>query len=63
MLTHVVGDGDTVLVVENSDTFDSLVRALGERPGRVGVVGWGAGGGAGFEASVLSLVDLGRPVS
>ena len=57
-----VGPGDILLVVENSDTFDSLVGALrhpaGERvgPHRVGLVGWGAG--AGFEASVRSIVDL-----
>jgi hypothetical protein len=61
MLTRTVGDGDLVLVVENSDTFDSLVQTLRERPGRVGVVGWGAG--TGFEASILSLEDLDRPVS
>jgi hypothetical protein len=61
MLTRQVGDGDVVLVVENSDTFDSLVRVLGDRPGPIGAVGWGSG--AGFEASVLSIADLGRPVS
>jgi len=61
MFTKVVGAGDTALVVENSDTFDSLVRTLGERPGHVGIVGWGAG--AAFEASVLSLSDLDHPVS
>jgi hypothetical protein len=49
-----VGPGDLLLVVENSDTFDSLVRALRETTGhRVGSVGWGAG--TAFEASVLSV--------
>jgi Wadjet protein JetD, C-terminal len=61
MLTRVVGDGDLVLIVENSDTFDSVVTTLRKRPGCVGVVGWGAG--TGFEASILSLEDLDRPVS
>jgi hypothetical protein len=51
------GDGDLLLVVENSDTFDSLLTALRDRDGhRVGLVGWGAG--AGFEASVLSVVRI-----
>lgn len=53
LYTERVGDGDVLLVVENSDTFDSLVRVLTDRPGRIGSVGWGAGGG--FEASVLSI--------
>jgi hypothetical protein len=62
MLTRTVGDGDTVLVIENSDTFDSLVRVLDERADhKICLVGWGAG--AGFEASVLSIADLDRPVS
>jgi hypothetical protein len=62
MLTRAVGDGTAVLVVENSDTFDSLVRTLSELTGhRIGLVGWGAG--AGFEASVLSIADITRPVS
>jgi hypothetical protein len=59
---ETVGSGGTLLVVENSDTFDSLVTVLGGRNDhRVGLVGWGAG--AGFEASVLSIADLGRTVS
>ncbi|MFS8096179.1 hypothetical protein LFM09_03480 [Lentzea alba] len=53
LYTERVGVGDVLLVVENSDTFDSLVRVLTDRPGRIGSVGWGAGGG--FEASVLSI--------
>lgn len=51
------GDGDLLLVVENSDTFDSLLTVLrGRDDHRVGLVGWGAG--AGFEASVLSIVNI-----
>jgi hypothetical protein len=48
-----VSGGHTLLVIENSDTFDSLRTALQSRPGRVGLVGWGAG--AAFTGSVLSL--------
>jgi hypothetical protein len=50
-----VGDGPVCLVVENSDTFDSLWRALTRDPGAVGSVAWGAGGA--FASSVLSLRD------
>jgi hypothetical protein len=60
LTTETIGDGTTLLVVENSDTFDSLVHALSANPGRVGLVGWGAGGA--FEASVLSIPRLGRHV-
>jgi Protein of unknown function C-terminus (DUF2399) len=48
-----VGDGPVCLVVENSDTFDSLCRALARDPGPVGRVGWGAGNA--FASSVLWL--------
>ncbi|HKR50387.1 MAG TPA: Wadjet anti-phage system protein JetD domain-containing protein [Pseudonocardiaceae bacterium] len=51
-----VSAGDVLLVVENSDTFDSLRRALTEEPGRVGTLAWGAG--AGFESSVLSVASV-----
>jgi hypothetical protein len=51
-----VGPGPVLLVVENSDTFDSLISALRREPGSVGLVGWGAGGG--FEQSVLSIGRL-----
>jgi len=59
--THTVSDGNVLLVVENSDTFDSVTRALAARPGRVGVVGWGAG--AAFEASALSIPDISPAIS
>ena len=56
------GDGDVLLVIENSDTFDSILTVLRGRDGhRVGLVGWG--GGTGFEASVLSIPLIGRLVS
>ena len=55
------GDGDVLLVIENSDTFDSIVTVLrGRDDHRVGLVGWGAG--TGFEASVLSIPLVGRSV-
>jgi hypothetical protein len=56
------GDGDVLLVVENSDTFNSLLTVLRDREDhRVGLVGWGAG--TGFEASVLSIPFAGRPIT
>lgn len=51
-----VGDGRVLLVAENSDTFETLVRLLGDDPGDVGHVAWGAG--AAFEASVASVGRL-----
>jgi hypothetical protein len=45
-----------MLVVENSDTFDTIAGLLADQPGRVGWVGWGAG--RAFEASVLSIEEL-----
>jgi hypothetical protein len=51
-----VGDGTVLLVVENSDTFESLMTLLGDDPGDVGHVAWGAG--AAFEASVASVARL-----
>jgi hypothetical protein len=56
LTTEQVGDGDILLIAENSDTFDSLSRVLSGRPGRVRRVGWGAGHA--FEASVLSVPRL-----
>lgn len=59
--TETVGVGRELLVVENSDTFDSLVTALRRHDGhRVGTVGWGAG--SAFEASVLSIRQMDPPV-
>lgn len=56
------GDGDLLLVVENSDTFDSLLTVLRDwGDHRVGLVGWGAG--TGFEASVLSIARIGRTIT
>lgn len=56
------GDGDVLLVVENSDTFDSLLTVLRDRGDhRVGLVGWGAG--TGFEASVLSIARVDRAIT
>jgi hypothetical protein len=54
------GDGPVLLVVENSDTFDSLHRVLATKTTRVGLVAWGAGGA--FEASVLSINTLSHPI-
>jgi hypothetical protein len=51
-----LGDGPVLLVVENSDTFDTLARVLTPDPGLVGRIAWGAG--AAFEASVVSVADL-----
>jgi hypothetical protein len=60
MHTAQVGDGPILLVVENSDTFDSVRTVLTEEPGQVGIVAWGAGGA--FEASVLSIATIGHDV-
>jgi Uncharacterized protein conserved in bacteria C-term(DUF2220) len=51
-----LGTGPAMLVVENSDTFDTLTRLLADRPGRIGWVAWGAG--KAFEAAVVSVADL-----
>ncbi len=45
-----------LLVVENSDTFDTLAGLLSGEPGPVGWIAWGAG--QAFEASVLSVAEL-----
>jgi hypothetical protein len=56
------GDGNLLLVVENSDTFDSILTVLRRRDHhRVGLVGWGAR--TGFEASVLSIPLIGWPIT
>ncbi len=51
-----LGDGPALLVVENSDTYDTLAQVLTDDPGHVGRIAWGAG--AAFEASVMALADL-----
>ncbi|MDQ0692134.1 Wadjet anti-phage system protein JetD domain-containing protein [Arthrobacter sp. W4I7] len=56
LATRRVGGGPVLLVVENSDSFDTLTRVLTADPGLVGYVAWGAG--AAFESSVLSIEDL-----
>lgn len=59
--TEEVGDGALLLIAENSDTFDSLVEVFKTSANHnVGIVGWGAG--TAFEASVLSIGHLTRPV-
>jgi hypothetical protein len=59
---EAVGDGGLLLVLENSDTFDSVLTVLRDRGGhRVGLVGWGAG--TGFEASVLSIAHIDRTIA
>jgi hypothetical protein len=60
MHTVQVGDGPILLVVENSDTFDSLRTVLTDAPGQVGIVAWGAGGA--FEASVLSIASIAHDI-
>ncbi|MEU6699200.1 hypothetical protein [Pseudonocardia sp. NPDC046786] len=47
------GGGPVLLVVENADTFHSLLLALRADPGPVGTLGWGAGNA--FVSSVPSL--------
>jgi hypothetical protein len=56
------GPGDVLLVIENSDTFDSVLSVLRDRKDhQVGFGAWGAG--TGFEASVLSVGRLPRRVA
>ena len=53
------GSGDLLVVIENSDTFDSALSVLRERDDhRAGMVAWGAG--TGFEASILSVGRISR---
>jgi hypothetical protein len=51
-----LGAGPAMLVIENSDTFDTLARLLADRPGRVGWIAWGAG--KAFEAAVVSVAEF-----
>lgn len=56
-----VGTGPVLLVVENEDTFATLLACVRRDPQQVGVIAWGAGGA--FEASVRSIADLNPAVS
>ncbi|WP_224275663.1 Wadjet anti-phage system protein JetD domain-containing protein [Streptomyces sp. LS1784] len=51
-----LGAGDTMLVIENSDTFTTLRRLLRSDPGCIGYIAFG--GGRAFEASVASITEL-----
>lgn len=51
-----VGDGGIVLVIENSDTFETVSALLAGNCGRVGYVAFG--GGHAFEASVARIGNL-----
>jgi hypothetical protein len=51
-----IGDGRTVLVIENSDTYQTLGDLLVEDPGPIRWLAYGAGHG--FTASVARLIDL-----
>ncbi|MFD4395549.1 Wadjet anti-phage system protein JetD domain-containing protein [Kitasatospora sp. NPDC058478] len=51
-----LGDGDTILVIENSDTFATLRHLLQREPGRIGYIAFGAG--RAFEATVASITEL-----
>jgi hypothetical protein len=51
-----VGEGDTVLVIENSDTFETVSTLLAGDGGRVGWVAFG--GGHAFEASIARIARL-----
>jgi hypothetical protein len=53
---HHVGDGDTLLVVENSDTYATLHNLLSKQPGRFRSIAFGAG--RSFEASVARITEL-----
>ncbi|MEU6372137.1 Wadjet anti-phage system protein JetD domain-containing protein [Streptomyces sp. NPDC046909] len=51
-----LGDGDTLLVVENSDTYATLRSLLEPAPGRIGYIAFGSG--RAFEASVENITEL-----
>ena len=51
-----LGDGNTLLVVENSDTFATLRKLLAPAPGRIGYIAFGSG--RAFEASVENITEL-----
>ncbi|MEU3506249.1 hypothetical protein ABZ726_38275, partial [Streptomyces hundungensis] len=51
-----LGDGDTLLVVENSDTYATLRSLLEPSPGRIGYIAFGSG--RAFKASVENITEL-----
>ncbi|WP_371787539.1 Wadjet anti-phage system protein JetD domain-containing protein [Streptomyces albidoflavus] len=51
-----LSDGDTMLVVENSDTYATLHNLLKAAPGPIGYIAFGSG--RAFEASVENIADL-----
>lgn len=51
-----LGDGGTILVIENSDTFETISSLLAGNCGQVGYVAFG--GGHAFEASVARIARL-----
>ena len=51
-----LADDGTILVIENSDTFETISTLLAEQPGRVGYVAFG--GGHAFEASIARIAKL-----
>ncbi|WP_406326837.1 Wadjet anti-phage system protein JetD domain-containing protein [Streptomyces sp. NBC_00203] len=51
-----LGNGDTVLVVENSDTYATLRHLLEPAPGRIGYIAFGSG--RAFEASVENIAEF-----
>ncbi|MFI5751039.1 Wadjet anti-phage system protein JetD domain-containing protein [Streptomyces sp. NPDC051644] len=51
-----LGNGDTMLVVENSDTYATLRDLLKPAPGRIGYIAFGSG--RAFEASVENIAEL-----
>ncbi len=57
LVCEAVGEEPSVLVVENTDTFRSILDVLRETPKpQVGLVAWGAG--AAFEQSCEALLEL-----
>ncbi|MFC9454458.1 Wadjet anti-phage system protein JetD domain-containing protein [Streptomyces sp. NPDC056983] len=53
---HKLGDGNTLLVVENSDTYATLRNLLIPSPGNIGYIAFGSG--RAFEASVENITEL-----
>lgn len=51
-----LGNGDTMLVVENSDTYATLRALLKPAPGRIRYIAFGSG--RAFEASVENIAEL-----